>query len=107
MTGKIPSYLAPDINDSPSAFHFTITPWQELLTVEELRTEEMNGEMNFEEWEEKKKQKEAKDIDNIKAFLTAPASDVPDWMESSCAGSTVSMEPFKRLPSSPLPPRLP
>ena len=79
--GKIPSYLAPDINDSPSAFHFTITPWQELLTVEELRTEEMNGEMNFEEWEEKKKQKEAKDIDNIKAFLTAPASDVPDWME--------------------------
>lgn len=41
----------------------------------------MNGEMNFEEWEEKKKQKEAKDIDNIKAFLTAPASDVPDWME--------------------------
>lgn len=60
MTGKIPSYLAPDINDSPSAFHFTITPWQELLTVEELRTEEMNGEMNFEEWEEKKKQKKQK-----------------------------------------------
>lgn len=79
--GKIPSYLAPDINDSSSAFRFTITPWQELLTGEELRTEEMNGEMNFEEWEEKKKQKEAKDIDNIKAFLTAPASDVPDWME--------------------------
>lgn len=79
--GKIPSYLAPDINDSPSAFHFTITPWQELLTGEERRTEEINGEMDFEEWEEKKKQKEAKDIDNIKAFLTAPASDVPDWME--------------------------
>ena len=49
--------------------------------MEERRTEEINGEMDFEEWEEKKKQKEAKDIDNIKAFLAAPASDVPDWME--------------------------
>ena len=80
-SGKDPLYLAPDINDSPSAFHFTITPWQELLTEEERQTEEMNGEMDFEKWEDKKKQKETKDTDITAAFLTAPAANVPDWME--------------------------